>query len=116
MDIEATILSNGDLLLNQSKYIQELLHRAYVYHYKLLASPITTSFPLFAHIGDSLLNPSFYRSIVGTLRYITITRHDISYDVNKVCQFLSNPLVPHWDAVKIIFKTFDRDSLLWISV
>jgi hypothetical protein len=32
--------------------------------------------------------PSEYRNIVGGLQYLTITRPDVSYDVNKVCQYL----------------------------
>ncbi|MCI53881.1 retrovirus-related Pol polyprotein from transposon TNT 1-94, partial [Trifolium medium] len=45
-----------------------------------------------------------YRSIVGALQYATITRPDISFDVNKVCQFMSHPLETHWVAVKRILR------------
>lgn len=31
------------------------------------------------------------RSIVRALEYVTITRLEIGYVVNKVCQFVSNP-------------------------
>jgi histone deacetylase 1/2 len=43
-----------------------------------------------------------YRSTVGGLQYFTLTRHDISFAVNKVCQFLSKPTDAHWEAVKRI--------------
>jgi histone deacetylase 1/2 len=43
-----------------------------------------------------------YRSIVGGLQYLTLTRPDISFAVNKVCQFLHAPRDPHWTAVKRI--------------
>jgi hypothetical protein len=43
-----------------------------------------------------------YRSIVGGLQYLTMTRPDISFDVNKVCQFLHAPRCTHWSAVKRI--------------
>ena len=33
----------------------------------------------------------FYTSIVGALQYITITRPEISFSVNKVCQFMQAP-------------------------
>jgi histone deacetylase 1/2 len=29
-----------------------------------------------------------YKSLVGALQYLTLTRPDISFAVNKVCQFL----------------------------
>ena len=37
-----------------------------------------------------------YRSTVGALQYVTITRPDISFAVNKVCQFMQAPTTEHW--------------------
>lgn len=41
-----------------------------------------------------------YRSKVGMLQYLTITRPNIAYSVNKVCQYMQKPLDTHWKAVK----------------
>jgi histone deacetylase 1/2 len=45
-----------------------------------------------------------YRSIVGGLQYLTITRPDLSYAVNRVCQYLHMPRDTHWAAVKRILR------------
>ena len=45
-----------------------------------------------------------YRSVVGALQYLTLTRPDISYSVNKVCQYLHAPRTTHWTAVKRILR------------
>jgi hypothetical protein len=47
---------------------------------------------------------SCYRSIVGSLQYLAHTRPDISFSVNRVCQFLSSPTSEHWSAVKRILR------------
>ncbi|KAI5348130.1 hypothetical protein L3X38_001017 [Prunus dulcis] len=52
----------------------------------------------------SQANPDLYRSVVGALQYLTITRPDLSYAVNQVCQFMHSPTTMHWTAVKRILR------------
>ena len=45
---------------------------------------------------DSLFDqPTIYRRIVDGLRYLTMTRLDISFSVNKLSQFLQSPTINH---------------------
>jgi histone deacetylase 1/2 len=61
-------------------------------------------------------DPTLYISIVGAFQYATMTRPDIAFSVNKVCQFMSQPLESHWKAVKRILcylkGTLDHGLLL----
>jgi hypothetical protein len=43
---------------------------------------------------------SQYTSVVGALQYLTLTRPDLLFAVNKVCQFLHSPTTVHWAVVK----------------
>uniref|UniRef100_A0A2N9IZY1 Reverse transcriptase Ty1/copia-type domain-containing protein n=1 Tax=Fagus sylvatica TaxID=28930 RepID=A0A2N9IZY1_FAGSY len=54
--------------------------------------------------GDFVDDPDTYRRLVGKLIYLTITRPDISYAVSIVSQFMTNPRVPHMNAVIHILK------------
>ena len=45
-----------------------------------------------------------YRSLIGALQYITLTRPDLSFAVNKVCQFLHAPTDVHLTAAKRIVR------------
>ena len=66
-------------------------------------------------------NPTLYRSIVGALQYLTFTRPDIAFVVHQVCQFMQQPMLVHFLAVKRILRyikgtanyglTYYRDSL-----
>ena len=75
-------------------------------HCKSVSTPLSTSEKLSAQDGE-LLGPADvtrFRSIVGALQYLTLTRPDISFSVNKVCQFLHSPTTLHWPTVKRILR------------
>ncbi|CAL8083411.1 unnamed protein product [Prunus armeniaca] len=59
---------------------------------------------LSAYDGEPHDSPDLYRSVVGALQYLTITRPDLSYAVNQVCQFMHSPTTTHWTAVKRILR------------
>ncbi|XP_022862580.1 uncharacterized protein LOC111382775 [Olea europaea var. sylvestris] len=60
-------------------------------------------------------NPSLYRSIVGALQYITITRPDLAFAVNSVCQHMQSPTNDHFTAVKRILPYLKRTVTLGIQ-
>ena len=41
-----------------------------------------------------------YKNVVGGLQYLTLTRSDISFVVNKMCRCLSQPTTVHYEAAK----------------
>jgi len=51
-----------------------------------------------------LIGPTLYRTIVGSLVYLTITRPDIAYVVHVVSQFVASPTTVHWAAVLHILR------------
>jgi len=56
-------------------------------------------------VGSNLFSDSsLYRSVVGALQYTTVTRPELSIAVNKVCQFMANPMDSHWTAIKRILR------------
>ncbi|KAM6562837.1 hypothetical protein CsatB_022835 [Cannabis sativa] len=71
---------------------------------KPLPTPIVSGLKLSAHGHEPFDDPQLYRSIVGALQYLLITRPELSFSVNKVCQFMKTPLQSHWQAVKRILR------------
>ncbi|XP_071699439.1 uncharacterized mitochondrial protein AtMg00810-like [Rutidosis leptorrhynchoides] len=90
-------------ILSQSKYVHDILTRAQLLDSKPSATPLATAENLISQ-GPLFENPTLYRSLVGALQYLTITRPDISYAVNQVSQFLHAPTVDHYQAVKRIIR------------
>lgn len=104
LGIEVKAASQGSLLLTQSKYLRDLLHKTHMSECSLVHSPMQSTCKLTKTGSPALADPFMYRSVVGALQYATITRPDIAYAVNKVCQFMSHPLETHWVAVKRILR------------
>jgi hypothetical protein len=50
--------------------------------------------------GPILPNISEYRQLVGALQYCTLTRPEIAYSVNQLCQHLHSPTSAHWTTLK----------------
>ncbi|OWM63729.1 hypothetical protein CDL15_Pgr005991 [Punica granatum] len=90
------------LYLTQSKYIHDILARTSMLEYKPISSPISSGSRLSLHDGDPFQDYSLYRSVVESLQYLSLTRPDITYTVNQVCQFMHCPTTAHWMAVKRI--------------
>ena len=101
------IKRNGDELhLSQEKYATDLVARAGLQGCKPAPTPLSSSEKLSLTEGN-LLNQedsTRYRSMVGALQYLTLTRPDISFAVNKVCQFLHAPTTVHLTAAKRILR------------
>ncbi|XP_021996419.1 uncharacterized mitochondrial protein AtMg00810-like [Helianthus annuus] len=90
----------SDLVLSQRKYILDILHRAGLADCKPVSSPMSTSHVFLLDDSPLLDDPSRYRQTVGALQYATLTRPDIAFAVNKVCQFMHAPTENHWAGVK----------------
>jgi histone deacetylase 1/2 len=93
-------------LLTQEKYASELLAKVGMTQCTTCPTPMSSTEKLSLIDGNPLgsNDVTTYRSIVGALQYLTLTRPDLSYSVNKVCQFLHAPTTTHWTAVKRILR------------
>uniref|UniRef100_A0ACD5ZU54 Uncharacterized protein n=1 Tax=Avena sativa TaxID=4498 RepID=A0ACD5ZU54_AVESA len=90
--------------LSQHKYAEELLERANMVDCKSATTPIDTSPKLSADAGSPVADASDYRSIVGALQYLTMTRPDICYAVQQACLHMHAPMDCHLAIVKRILR------------
>jgi hypothetical protein len=94
------------LTLTQRKYIHDLLLRTNMLSTSSIATPMVPAKKIASTNGDRLSpdDATRYRSIFGSLQYLSLTCPDISFSVNQVCQFMSSPTMAHWVAVKRILR------------
>ncbi|GJZ41595.1 ribonuclease H-like domain-containing protein [Tanacetum coccineum] len=66
-------------------------------------TPVDTESKLGVY-GDPVSDPTLYRSLAGSLKYLTFTRPDISYAVQQVCLYMHDSREPHLYALKRILR------------
>jgi hypothetical protein len=103
LGIEAIRNSSG-LHLRQTRYIIELLDRVQLTGIRPYHAPCVSGSKLSKFDGESIPDPSEYRQTVGALQYVTLTRPDIAYSVNQLCQHMQAPTSAHWTAAKRVLR------------
>ena len=104
LDIEIVPDCTG-LLLSQSECIRDLLLKTKMDGAKPVTTPMAASSRLsWSSSSTPFSDPYLYRSTVGALQYLAITRPYLAYSVNKVSQSMQSPTEEHWIAVKRILR------------
>lgn len=103
LGVEIIPVSSG-FILSQECYIYHVLKLTNMLLAKPVSSPMSSAHALSWFEGDPMFDPSLYRITVGALEYLSITRPDIAFSMNKVCQFIHKPTDIHWTAVKRILR------------
>ena len=103
LGIEAHRTTKG-LHLSQRKYILDMLHRYNMIDAKPVTTPMATTPKLTLKSGTPIPDPTEFRKLVGSLQYLSFTRLDIAYAVNRLSQFMHQPTDNHWQAAKRILR------------
>ena len=103
LGIELSRSSTGTLL-NQRKYVMDILLDAGLTGAKPAKFPLPRGLKLTSDTGLVLENPEPYRRIIGRLLYLTLTRPDISYAVQHLSQFLQHPTDLHYQVALHVLR------------
>ncbi|GJR22737.1 retrovirus-related pol polyprotein from transposon TNT 1-94 [Tanacetum coccineum] len=94
---------SSGIFLSQKKYAVEILYRAHMVNCNPSRTPVATESKLGID-GDPVFDPTLYRSLAGSLHYLTFTRLDISYAVQQVCLYMHDSREPYFSALKRILR------------
>ena len=96
---------NGKVWLGQPTFTESILKRYSMEEVKPVKTPVDVNSKLLkATEVSELFDQGLYQSAIGSLLYLSTRTHpDITFAVNNVARFCSNPTKQHWTAVKRIF-------------
>ncbi|KAJ9535822.1 hypothetical protein OSB04_un001023 [Centaurea solstitialis] len=95
---------NDGILINQSKYVKDMLTKFGFLDAKSASTPMETHKQLTADVEGEEVDVHQYRSMIGSLMYLTASRPDIMFAVCVCVRFQVRPKESHLQAVKRIFR------------
>ncbi|GJW06855.1 putative ribonuclease H-like domain-containing protein [Tanacetum coccineum] len=92
------------IFISQDKYVTEILKKFGFSDVKTASTPMETHKPLLKDTDGEDIDEHMYRSMIGSLMYLTSSRPYIMFVVCVCVRFQVNPKVSHLHAVKRIFR------------
>eukprot|EP00253_Pinus_taeda_P020850 PITA_20850 len=95
LGIEVDQNENG-IFISQARYVNEVLGRFNMQECKAAITPTVMGLKLSKEDSSKDFDPSLYKSIVGSVMYLTATRPDIMFAVSLISRFMERPKEAHW--------------------
>ena len=93
------------LFLNQEKHASELLQAAGMFDCAPMPTPLPLQLDRVPHQDEFFSDPTYFRSLAGKLQYLILTRPDIQFAVNLVCQRMHKPTTADFHMQKRVGAT-----------
>jgi len=104
--------SSEGIFISQSKYAKDLVKRFGLDGKSHARTPMSTNIKINSDLAGKLVDPTLYRSMIGSLLYLTASRSDIAFSVGVCAHFQANPKEFHLTKVKRILR-YVNDTLLY---
>ena len=98
------IQSSDVIFLSQGKYAQDILAKVQLQHCNSVGTPIDLGLKLTKDPEGKKIDNILYKQMVGSLMYLTTTRHDIMHGVCLISRYIEYPTELHLLAAKRIFR------------
>eukprot|EP00253_Pinus_taeda_P006722 PITA_06722 len=87
--------SENGVFISQDKYVEAVLKRFNMQNNKAAVTPTVVGLKLTKEDNSKDFDPKLYKSIVGSLMYLTATRPDIMHAVSLISRFMERPKETH---------------------
>lgn len=101
LGMEFTEIFEG-LVMHQMKYASDILKKFNMMNCNSSSSPAETNMKLVMNEEEELVDPTLFKKIVGSLRYLCNSRPDIA--VGIISKFISKPRLSHMLAAKRVLR------------
>ncbi|CAL1371869.1 unnamed protein product [Linum trigynum] len=108
LGIEVSQKEQG-IFISQSGFAKEVLKKFKLENCNPVSTPAECGLKLSKDDKGEKVNSTEFRSLVGSLRYLTCIRPDILYAVGLVSRYMEAPTMSQWNAAKRILRYIKGD-------
>ncbi|GKF50646.1 hypothetical protein Tco_0147113, partial [Tanacetum coccineum] len=100
------------IFISQDKYVADILKKSDFATVKTASTPIETNKALLKDEEVEDVDVHLYRSMIGSLMYLTASRPGIMFAVCACARFQVTPKVSHLHVVKRIFRYLKDETVI----
>ena len=103
--------------MSQGKYIKDMLKKFGMNEAKAISTKMRTNGNLDSDVSGNMVDQKLYRSMIGSILYVTASRPDVMFSVCMCARFQASPRESHLKATKRVLRYLKHTQNvgLWYS-
>ena len=93
-----------EIFISQRKYTKSILQKFKMMDYRSVAISLAANEKFRKDDGEKKVNISLFRSLIGSLLYLTSIRSDIMFIASLLSRFMQEPNQVHFGAAKRVLR------------
>jgi hypothetical protein len=94
------------IFISQAKYAKDLVKRFGLDGKSYACTPMSTNVKISVDLTSKQVDPTLYRSMIGSLFYLTASRLDIAFSVGVCARFQANPKESHHQVRNLVLAGY----------
>ena len=92
------------IFISQKKYAKGIIDKHGMSGCKTVSTPLVSNEKFIKEDGSDKVEASKYRSLIGSLLYLTATRPDLMFSASLLSRYMENPTQQHLTAAKRVLR------------
>ena len=102
--------------MSQGKYIKDMINKFGMDDAKAISTPMGTNGNLDSYASGNIVDQKMYRSMIGSILYVTASRPNVMFSVCMCARFQASPRESHFEGKKENIEVLEAYTKCWFVV